>query len=953
MNRLLKRQIKNIFGQSFSFESQSKEIQNFLEVINSAYEESDKEKRLLKHTIDINTQELMQAYETIEANNLSLKDKIVEQTFLLQQYKSAIDDTMIVSKTDTRGRITYVNDRFCELSGYSKDELIGHAHNIVRHPSEPSSVFKNLWQTISNKKKWHGEIKNLAKDGSTYYVDAHIFPLIDKDKEIVEYMAIRVDLTDRIVAEQKLQKEYKFNQLLFDNQENIVFTANKEDGILKTNKNFYTNLGFNSIEEFKDKYSCICELFIEKDGYLKQSSKDRYWTETILENPNKEHKALIKTSSKEERIFSVRVSPLEFDDDQFIISSFTDITELENEKERARASEKAKSEFMANMSHEIRTPMNGILGFSELLLKTNLSKQQLKYTQLIEHSTSILLKIVNDILDFSKIESGNLELDPTEVNPFINLHNSITFFRSKSIEKSITLVVDIDSSISECILIDELRVTQVLNNLINNAIKFTPENGTVSVKLALVSSSDMRDKIEFSVTDTGIGIAEDRVESVFKSFVQADTSTTRNFGGTGLGLSISSSLCELMSSELKVQSKLGVGSKFYFELDVPRCTNSLTIVDQINNPPIYVIKSSQEQYINTLQHLQHFKLNSNAISLDDASSMDLSDKIVLIFDYLDYLSLDFSSSKVILIDATDAASAVAKRVESITHLSSFNDTASDLYNALVSLNLITNSINKVKGKELNLRVLVAEDYEINRILIEEIFKEYNIIPDFAFDGREAVIRALSTKYDFIFMDINMPELNGLDATKELKSKGVTTPIVALTANALEGDREHFINSGMDDYLSKPIEIEELDKILVKYSKVQNIDSQDNNSQDNKPDEEKSIIESTLESLHKSQKSMGFNLVIMQKLFDSFISSAYGSVDKLKSAAENDDKDRVKELSHAIRGSALSLSLDEIANICNDLEYNIDSVDYKEESLKLHRIINTIHSKKDEISDSLR
>jgi len=201
-------------------------MQQLLYRVNDAYDEYDKEKRLLKHTIEINSEELMEVYQTIEKYNLSLKDQVDEQSIILQQYKDAIDKTMVVSKTDITGRITYVNESFCQLSGYRKEELIGKPHNIVRHPDEPFSIYKDLWDTISSKKNWHGELKNIAKDGSVYYVDAHIFPLLNKNGHIIEYIAIRSDITQRVIAENRLEKEYRYNQMLFEDQENIVFTSN-------------------------------------------------------------------------------------------------------------------------------------------------------------------------------------------------------------------------------------------------------------------------------------------------------------------------------------------------------------------------------------------------------------------------------------------------------------------------------------------------------------------------------------------------------------------------------------------------------------------------------------------------------------------------------------------------------------------------------------------------------
>jgi len=971
MNRLLKRQIKQAFGQNFDIKTLDLETQDFLNRVNDAYTDYHKEKKFLDHTIQINSDELTEAYQTIEKHNLALKNQIDEKALLLKQYKDAIDATMIVSKTDTHGRITYVNDTFERLSGYKKEDLLGHSHSIVRHPSSKKETFKEMWETISNKKGWHGEIKNRTKTGESYYVDAHIFPLLNKKNEIIEYIAIRSDISQRIAIEKKLKKEYLYNQMLFNDQDNIVFTANKKNGVIEANKRFFETFGFTSLDHFKEKHECICELFINKNGYLKESTPEEHWTDVIFNNPNKQHKALILDQENEKRIFSVKLNAVDFDDEKFVISSFTDITELEDARRKSEASEKAKSEFMANMSHEIRTPMNGIVGFTDLLLKSSLNGKQKQFTKNIKDSTSILLKIINDILDFSKIESGHLELDCIDTNPFIDLQNALNIFKSQAAKKNISFIIHIDSSINECITMDKLRIVQILTNLINNALKFTPEDGTVelSVKSIKYDSSSNIETILFSVQDTGIGIPEDRLESIFQSFVQADNSTTRNFGGTGLGLSISSSLCQLMDSQLKVTSTEGKGSSFFFEADFKVCTSNTTLASQSKLNPIYILKHESTIYDDVITQLTHFKLNFIILSFEDLLYEEHQDAIIITFNYRQYKPLSRNSSNIILIDEHQEAFDLAKTEDILYHIGYYEEAPSILYNAILDFNLLdhdeaTNEDNKL----IDLTVLIAEDYEMNRILIEEMLSSYGIIPDFAFNGLEAIEKVKHKEYDLIFMDINMPEMNGIDATRILRDEYyINIPIVALTANALEGDKERFLEQGMDDYISKPIDTKLLDSLLKKYhQRLKGSSPKEDNHTENQLKEKLIIEESTpitptlnneifVNALIEAKDAMHFSIPIIVRLFSSFIPNAVSNVEQLNEAFDNNDKKIIYERAHALRGISLSLKFLTIAEPCDTLEYGAkeeSDINYKALISEIANSINYLEKHQEEIISQL-
>ncbi len=735
MNELLIQQLKKSFGEGFNKDALSDEMKSFVTLVEASYDAFTKENVLLDNTLNTLYKELNEAnrnviernndlYELLQkrSNDLTIQTKVVDRAHnLLNQYREAIDSSLIVTITDPEGIITYVNQNFCEISGYSLDETINRSHNLIRHPKTNPEYYKKLWQTIKKKKVWKSTIRNQKKDGSSYYVSMSIIPFLDIEGNIIKYVSIQEDVTARILSQQKLKAEQERTSILFNHQESAVIISNKKSGIIEANQSFYTLFGFKNFQEFKKKHSCICELFQVEEGYLKPSTPDRYWAEDIFDNPNKIHNARIFNKQGELCTFRVHSRYIELDGEQSILSTFTDISESEKLRIQAEEAKQAKSEFLANMSHEIRTPLNGIFGFLQLLDATDLNSIQQEYVNVAQGSMETLIDVINNILDFSKIESGKIEMNSIEANTHDLFESIYEVFLPVAQSKNINYTLKIDPDIHTSFKTDEQHIRQILQNFINNALKFTPQYGSVKVHVQSISIHNDTQRMKISVQDTGIGILESKLETIMQPFSQADSSTTRKFGGTGLGLSISKSLIELLGGEMDIVSVEGKGSTFSFEIDTKIC-----------NP--------HQQYT------------------------------------------------------------YEEEIVSVEPLSTMTELTSDLK----------------KYEPFN--ILIAEDYEVNRMFMGMLLNNYNTITyDFVSNGKEAIHMLSNNSYDIILMDINMPVMNGCDATVVIREElKLDIPIIALTANALEGDKEKFLNIGMDDYLAKPLEITKMDKLLKRY-----------------------------------------------------------------------------------------------------------------------------------------
>ncbi|TBL68334.1 CHASE domain-containing protein [Hafnia alvei] len=887
---------------------------------------------------------------------------------------STLDLHGIISAADSNGLVTEVNDAFCNISGYQREEVIGQSYRVLDSHTHSADFWQSMWQDISSGISWRGEVCNKAKDGRIYWVDTTIAPFKNRAGEIERYISIQIDITANknqqaslIIARNQLARATDVAELgiwswsipdgtlSFDERMNDIYALPEALHNVPIPQSYWYDLLHH---EDRSGVEQAIKIALEGEGVYRQNFR------VIINNQIR----FIQSTGMVERD--------ETDHPVLMMGINRDITQQREDEDALRAARQAaeeannaKSAFLATMSHELRTPMNAILGMMTLLIRTGLNNKQSDYAIKIEAAARTLLRLLNDILDFSKIESGKMLLECIPFDIHVMLRDLSVILSSNLRVKNVEVLFDIDPQLPVCVEGDSMRLQQILINLGGNALKFT-EQGEVILFIKVVKQESHHVTLQFGVRDTGIGIALEHQTRIFSGFTQAETSISRRFGGSGLGLVISQRFVALMGGTLELESQLGHGSLFHFtitlslpvrdpiEHEVPEslavrahALNHLRVLVVDDNPSacelikrmgeslqwIVDVASSGNEALQLMKHQSEQGVTYGALFIDwqmpgldgwqtsksvrELMPKGLGPMIVMITAHDREMLLQRSEEDQALLDGY-----LVKPITASMLLDSVTDALSEGKQPDNYQPRSATSSHQLSG----IRLLVVEDNVNNQQIARELLEGEGAIIQTANHGQEAIdlLRARPSSFDLVLMDLQMPVMDGLSATQYIRSTLglVDLPIIAMTANAMAADRDACLAAGMNDHIGKPFELKDLIRVIRKYSEQPGIVI--TTSEGSPPmlsaQWEEAAAAAGIE-LASALNRLGGDISLYQKMISMFESELADFHQQVDSLFTLEDWRSTSRLLHTIKGLAAQFGATKLSQKASQVENLLNSV----------------------------
>ncbi len=881
-----------------------------------------------------------------------------ERDAMIRRLSLAIEQSMnAVVICDAERRIEFVNDAYCRMTGCERDEIVGSRAGFNASGDTPRSTLESLGEAVRAGEVWRGRLYNRRKDGEVRVYQTFVSPVRQPDGTVTHYLGIQDDITEVEQQRDELELHRHFLQQMVDERTRqldearaaaerssklldeavasipqglVIFDA--EDRLVSCNTAYRDMFGHVAGRVVPGvRFAELLRIMLQ-EGLLPEAEEagQAWFDERLRRHREADGRPLVQMIGGRHYLATEIRTP-----SGYMVGSRIDITaqkeaeaQLAEARDAADAANRAKSQFLANMSHEIRTPMNAIIGLSRLCLQTELAPRQREYVTKVNRAANLLLGIINDILDFSKVEAGKLDIEHIPFSLDDVVGNAASMFAPLLAERGIQLDVEVGKEVPANLVGDPLRLGQVVINLLSNAAKFT-ERGSVRLEIRCRDAGPDAAEIEFAVADTGIGMSPEQLGRLFQVFSQGDSTITRKYGGTGLGLTISRQLIGLMGGRIDVESTPGVGTRFSFALRFPLANRPDVplLAEVAGKVRVLIVDDHQMSRVVLGRMLEKFGFTVEAAASGDealrlAGAAGTPFGLVLMdwrmpgidgLETVRRLQRDprYRNTPVVMVTSADFEE-VRELQEAGIQRYLFKPVRSELLRETLREVFAQSPAADAKpftGR--GRRVLLVEDNEFNQDVARELLEGEGLVVDVAGDGRQALAALEGRTYDLVLMDMQMPVMDGITATRAIRAEPrfAGLPIVAMTANALPAERQACLEAGMNDFVTKPVMPEDLQRALAACLPDCPAVSPEEPAQapgdevaaDAPPDTPAAVFD-----LDVALKFVKGKRELLLRLLDNFVRSQAGVMVQLRDGVAAGDAPVVLRAAHTLRGMAGTL-----------------------------------------------